>query len=225
MIYAGRIFVLPLFLALAGFNSLRAATAYQAETKKAGIAISKKDTSLSFPENLFTFMLEDLSLSCKLASELKITGFRVKKLAEGDVFYRTGFKITVKNMERNKNSHTVSFKYSIGIDNPFPVKTTGNGEAVIASRKEGDNGAKADVSITLYPNNSMLDNIFRKVPVIIDKLFPMVLARIFREAEDLAEYFMNDSDYLLEIATDEETNLTPPEIEALKRYLKQGAES
>jgi len=225
MISVGRISVLPLFLALAGFNNLRAATAYQDETKKAGIVISKKEIALSFSENLFTFMLENPSLSCKLAGELGITGFRVKKLAEGDIFYRTGFKVTVKNIEGNKNSHTVSFKYSIGIDNPFPVKTTGNGKAAIVSRKEGDNGAKVDVSITLYPNNSMLDNLFRKMPVILDKLFPMVLERIFREAEELAEYFMNDSDYLLEIATDEETGLTPPEIEALKRYLKQGAES
>jgi len=225
MISVGRISVLPLFLALAGFNNLRAATAYQDETKKAGIAISKKEIALSVSENLFTFMLEHPSLSCKLASGLRITGFRVKKRAEGDIFYRTGFKVTVKNIKGDKNSHTVSFKYAIGIDNPLPVKTTGNGKAVIVSRRDGADGAKADVNIKLYPNNSMLDDISRKVPVILETVFKKMLEKVFRQAEELAEYFMNDSDYLLEIATDEETSLAPSEIEALKRYLKRGEES
>jgi len=225
VISVGRISVLPLFLALAGFNNLRAEAAYQAETKKPGIVISKKEMALSFPENLFTFMLENPSLSCKLAGELRITGFRVKKRDKADVFYRTGFKISVKKIEGNKNSHTVSFKYAIGIDNPFPVKTTGNGEAIIISRKEGADGAEADVNIKLYPNNSMLDDISRKVPVILETVFAKVLEKVFRQAEELAEYFINDVDYLLETATDEETSLTPLEIEVLKRYLKHGAES
>lgn len=191
--------------------------------EKAAVVIDEQGVNLDVKEKFFSFMLEHPTLSCKLARELDITEFRVEKSEKGPVFKEQAFKIYLKKVNMKNGMHKFDFSYVVGIDNPFPVKTTGKGKATIATKKGEDNQIKADIGIKLYPNDFALDKVVKKIPFILKAVFSLKLEKVLRQAEKLGDYFVNDADYLLEIVTDEESIFTMSEIKALKKYLKYEA--
>ncbi len=183
--------------------------------------LDEKGMNIYFDRDIFLFMLENIPLSVKLAGELGLTEFTVAKGKEGHIFAEPWFKVVLKKAEMNDGERALEFSYLIGFESLLPINSSGYGEAFITSIEEKEGQTRADIQIRLYAGNGMLDEVMKSFPIILKSVFSIQMEKVFRQAEELAVYFRDDAGYILEIAGDEESEFTVPELKKVKNFLSR----
>lgn len=188
---------------------------------KTDVSISRENVMLDLSLESFGFMLRHIPLSATLAQELGITSVRTVKLKDGYLFNDTGFQVLLESSIKEKKKIVVKFSYSIGIDSPFPVKTSGSGEAVVTVKSDDKKRVVADVKLELDVNDSAVDKIAKQLPYLLQAFFSWKMEQLFRGVESLYRIIDDDPEYIMEIVRDEEDVFTIADRKAIEKLLKR----
>lgn len=189
------------------------------------VCFTRNDVELELSENIFNFMLGHITLSVILARELGITRVRIVETDDGYLFRDQGFKVLLKSAKTQNMGSDIKFSYSIGIDSPFPVKTTGRGSAVLKFKTGGEETAIFDIAFELFLNRSTFDKIAEKIPSLLKIFFLYKTEMLLEQAENLGGIIKDDPELIMETMEDAEEVFSASDKMKIKELLKDGQNS
>ncbi len=189
------------------------------------VCFTKNDVELELSENILNFVLGHIPLSVILARELGITRMRIVETDDGYLFSDQGFKVLLKSAKTQNRESNIKFSYSIGIDSPFPVKTTGMGLAVLKFKTGGEETAVLDIAFELFLNRSTFDKIAGKIPSLLEIFFLYKIEMLLEQAENLGGVIEDDPELIMETMEDADEVFSAADKMKIKELLKDGQSS
>jgi hypothetical protein len=208
-----------------------AAKAVRAEKKNAkpacgergAIQYREEKVNIYIEPDMLRFMLVNLAVCGKLAREIGITEFDVSEDNSGELFSETFFKISIEDPVIWKKVYHYSFDYRMGMEAPFPIMLTGQGNTKVKFSDDNRKSVLADFNMEFCPGKSPLDDLTYRFPIILKIVFTAKMEKVIRQAEKLGDYFENDTEYLLEIIGEDEEVFSGSEKQLLRNFIKGAA--